>query len=115
MFGGYGRFDDCCYKITKEFINQNINIHTIFVTPYIDFSYGQRLSRVCENNLYDEIIYPPIETVPLKFAIAKRNEYIVDNSDVVIIYVSRTYGGTYKAMNYAIKKNKIVINVFDLL
>lgn len=85
LFGGYGRFDDCCYKITKELVRQNVNIHTVFVTPYINFSSALRQFGVHENNLYDEIIYPPIETVPLKFVIAKRNEYIVNNSDVVIV------------------------------
>jgi hypothetical protein len=62
---------------------------------------------------YDECIYPPIETTYPKFAILRRNEWIIEKSDFIIFYVSRTFGGAYKAMKYAIKLNKKFINLYD--
>ena len=45
--------------------------------------------------LYDESIYPPIENVPPKFAIAKRNEWMMTNADFIIVYVKYNRGGAF--------------------
>lgn len=55
---------------------------------------------------YDGIVYPPIENTPKKVAILVRNEWIVRQSDVIIAYVGRTFGGAYKAVAYAKKRGK---------
>ena len=39
-----------------------------------------------------------------------RNEYMIDNSDVLIaIWTGKRYGGTFNAIQYAIRKNKRII------
>lgn len=45
----------------------------------------------------------------------KRNEYMVDKSDVVIAVISKTTGGTARCVKYAKRKNKpiIIINPND--
>lgn len=66
-----------------------------------------------KSKLYDSIIYPPIENTPPKFAIIKRNEWMVNKSDLIIAYVNRSYGGAYKSFAYAEKKKKTIINLAD--
>ncbi len=61
--------------------------------------------------MYDDIIYPPIENAPLRFAIVKRNEYMVDIADLLICFVERKYGGAYRTLLYAGRKKKRIINL----
>ncbi len=63
--------------------------------------------------LYDETIYPELEKVPYRFAISKRNEWMVDNSDLVIAFVSHSWGGAATTYRYAIRKKKQIINLAD--
>ena len=58
---------------------------------------------------YDESLYPPLENVPKRYAISKRNEFMVDNADIVIAYVVFGFGGASKTLRYAEKKRKRTI------
>lgn len=61
------------------------------------------------------MLYPPIEKVPLKFAISKRNNWMVENSDLVIAYVNHSFGGAYKTLQAAKRKKKRIINICDFV
>ena len=63
------------------------------------------------SGLYDDSIFPPIEKTPLKFAISKRNEWMIKNSDLIIAYVNHTYGGAYKSLSTAIRMKKKILNI----
>ena len=64
------------------------------------------------NCMYDDIIIPDeLAFVHYKSAITKRNRWMIDNSDVVIVYVIRNHGGAYDAMRYAERQNKTIIRV----
>lgn len=57
-------------------------------------------------------LYPEgIEKVPLRFAIVKRNEWMVEHSDVIVAYVKCSYGGASNSVRYAERKNKRIINL----
>ena len=61
---------------------------------------------------YLDTIYPNgLEKVPPKFAIIKRNEWMIDKSDIVVTYVKHDYScaSTFKTM--AEKCGKRVINI----
>ncbi len=103
--GGYGDFDNICFSIAKDLKQNNNNIKLSFVTPYI---YNSYLSKI-NFSLYDEIIYPPIENSPKRLAILKRNEWIVNQSDLIIIHVETNFGGAYQALKYSERKNKQII------
>jgi hypothetical protein len=49
--------------------------------------------------------------VPSKFAIIKRNEWIVEQSDLIVVYCLRSFGGAYNALKYAKRKNKKIIEL----
>jgi uncharacterized phage-like protein YoqJ len=110
--GGYGAFDSLASEaidiLRKSY--PDTYIEKIYVTPYITASCKEKLDTL--KNYYDEIIYPPLENVPLRFAISRRNEWMVDNSDIIIAYVKVSFGGAAKTLEYAKrrKKNIILIN-----
>lgn len=57
-------------------------------------------------------IYPDgLESTPPKFAINKRNRWMVEQSDYVVTYVKRTFGGAAQFKALAEKKGKYVINL----
>ena len=41
----------------------------------------------------------------------KRNQWVIDNSDILIFYLNSPYGGGYQSYLYAKKKNKQIINL----
>lgn len=53
--------------------------------------------------------FPPIDNVPRKFAISKRNEWMVDVSDVVVSYVTHSWGGAAATAKYAMRKKKRIL------
>lgn len=103
LLGGYGEFDLLCAKTVKMLKAKYPSIKSVLVIPY--------LNRDFDKSIYDCTEYPPIEKTPPRYAIIKRNEYMINKSDVVISYIRRKWGGAYKTYQYALKKDKIVIEV----
>ena len=52
-----------------------------------------------------------IETVPKRFAISYRNKWMVEQSDIVVTYVARTYGGAWQFKTMAERQGKMVIEL----
>ena len=68
-----------------------------------------------EKNKYDNLtntIYPEgLETVPKRFAISWRNKWMIQQSDVVVTYVTHNFGGAWQFKGMAERLNKHVINL----
>lgn len=109
--GGYGAFDSLVSKSIDELRSSmnGIKIEKIFVTPYILPSYKERNDSMRRH--YDEILYPPLETVPYRLAIIRRNEWMVDQAEVVIAYVRHSWGGAAQTLAYAEKRKKKIIRL----
>ncbi len=105
LLGGYGEFDLLCAQSVKELKKNHSYIKSILVIPYIGKDFNRKL--------YDFSEYPPIENVPKRFAILKRNQYMIDCSDAVIAYISHSFGGAYNSYKYARRKNKHVVSLFS--
>jgi len=113
--GGYGDFDEICARACRELKQEYDDIEVVYVTPYISLSEQAKIKEMQSYGLCDTSIYPPIENVPLRFAISKRNEWMMTNADLIIAYVNRSYGGAYKSLQVAKRKKKKIINIYDLL
>ena len=109
--GGYGDFDNHCASLCREIKKTHSNCEVVFVTPYITAAQQDKMKYLLDAKYYDSTVYPPLENVLPRFAISKRNEWMVDQSDLVIAYVSHDYGGAYKTLLYARKKKKDIINL----
>ena len=106
--GGYGAFDSLCLRTLSELKKEFQDIELIFITPYIDKTYSKLEFAKYH---YDDVIFPPLESVPRKFAILKRNEWMVEEADLVIAYVKYSWGGAAKTLEYAKRKKKTIINL----
>lgn len=109
--GGYGQFDSMCAAICTNLKRSNFKVKVCYITPYITEQHQRKIKEYLQCNMYDEVIYPPLETIPLKFAISKRNEWMVSQADIIIAYVTHTYGGAYTTLRYAERKKKKIINL----
>ena len=59
-------------------------------------------------------IYPDgLETTPRKFAISKRNRWMVERADAVVTYVFRPFGGAAQFKALAEKKKKQIIELWN--
>ena len=112
LVGDYGDFDSLvasvCLTLKKEYPHIEVCLVLPYYRPHIDDYTQQRYNR------FDSIITPPLEDTPYRYRIVKANQYIVDQADTVIAYV-RSSGGAAKTMEYALKKDKNVINLADKL
>ena len=77
-------------------------IRSVLVLPYLDREY--------DASAYNETVYPPLENVPKRYAISKRNEYMVDMADIVIAYVVYSLGGAFKTLEYAKRRQKKIVH-----
>lgn len=111
--GGYGQFDGLVSRAIDEMKKRHPEIKSkkIFVTPYITESAQENMKYI--KDYYDEILYPPLENVPPKYAIAKRNEWMIRHSKILIAYVTHSWGGAAKTLEYARKKRLAVYYIKD--
>lgn len=105
--GGYGDFDLLCLKALLNIKKERRGCQMVLITPYLNTP--KHLKDKLD--LFDQLIYPPIETVPIKFAIVARNKWMIDKADLIISYINRDYGGAYSALSYAKRKKKRIINL----
>ncbi len=99
--GGYGHFDQLSATVINGWKTTYPHIKSALVLPYLNFS--------GDLSPYDFTIYPPLESVPPRFAIPKRNEWMVQQSDVIVAYVLHDWGGAAATLRYAQRKQKIIV------
>jgi len=109
LMGGNGAFDGFALRCGKAYKTAHPDATLLFVTPYLDPEYLAR--RNIEWSDFDGVVVPPIEGTPPKYAIRRRNEYMVDQADLVIAYVDRIRGGAYTTLCYAYKRSKAYCNL----
>ena len=119
LIGSHGEFDRLALSTClnyKNTVNNNIAINVVLtsLSALNKDEYG--FSKVdfydksnCETMFYD------VEDIYYKNRITYSNKKMVDNCDLVICYVNmKTYkSGAKTAVNYALKQNKKVINLFE--
>lgn len=106
--GGYGDFDEFAKEICVEYKKSHYNARLIFVTPYPDEKYLNKIAPL--ENGYDEILYADISSTPKRYAIPARNKWMVKESDLVIAYLDYPCGGAAQTIDYAKQIGKQYIN-----
>ena len=99
--GGYGAFDGLAAAAVKKQKKTYPHIELILVLAYLD--------RDIDTSYYDDSTYPPLERVPRRYAILRRNEWMVSASDVVVSGVTHSWGGAARTLEFAQRKNKVVL------
>ena len=102
--GNNGNFDTMVRRQLED-LSQTYPITYSVVLAYLS----------TEKNKYDNLtntIYPEgLETVPKRFAIPWRNKWMIQQSDVVVTYVTRNFGGAAQFKALAERLNKHIINL----
>lgn len=111
-FGGYGGFDSFAYDCGKKYKMNHPNISLVFVTPYFEAS-RQHTHLKYQEGMYDLILYPDMANVPPRFAISRRNRYMVEKANFIIAYVEHSWGGAYQTYKYAKRKGKVIFNLAE--
>lgn len=109
--GGYGSFDRFAARCVKEAQTTAKNIRNYLVVPYLTVAMQRELKE--REGFFDEIIYPALENVPPKYAILRRNEWMVERANLVIGYITHNFGGAARTWKYAKRKGIPLINPSD--
>ena len=108
LIGRNGEFDEYAASliklVQKGLGKENCEINLVLPYTVANLEYYE--------NYYDNVIIPEsMHNVHPKFAITLRNQWMIEQSDLVLVYVEHDRGGAYAAMKYAKKKSKEVINL----
>lgn len=106
--GAMGEFDSLFSSAVRKAKKSHPHIKLTCVKPY--FTNDINADRDYYDAMYDDVIIPPeLIGVHYKAAIKARNRWMIDNSDVILIYTVRNYGGACEAKRYAQHENKAII------
>ena len=103
--GTQGAFDRLVYQALCE-LEKKYEIEIKVVLAY--------LNRESELTYYntEKTVFPDCLTkTPPRFAISKRNDYMLQNSDYLICFLNHQFSNTYEFVLKAVKKNKKIINL----
>ena len=106
--GHQGAFDTMTRVILRELVE---------IYPHI--SYAVVLERLPERRIkeswdFSDTIYPEgLESVPPRFAVARRNEWMLSRADYVVTYITHTWGGAARFAAKALRQKKYVVNLAD--
>lgn len=106
LVGNNGNFDLIVQGVLEKIALSNASI-----------KYNIVLSRIDESAIsgnQNATLFPEgFEKFPKRFAISKRNDWLIKNSNYAIVYVQDKYSNSYKWLQKASKKRLNVINLFD--
>ena len=107
--GGYGDFDLLCGRVLHDLKREGFLFDHFYITPYL--CDDRRLKDEDFLKRYDAVIYPPLESTPPRFAILARNQWMIEQSDLIFCCVLYSDGGAGKARAYAEKVGKRIIDL----
>ena len=104
--GNQGQFDSMVYSYLKQLRKEYPYIQICVVLAYLP-------AKKSEYDDMADTMYPEIEGHP-KFAIERRNRWMIEVSDYCLCYINHTWGGAYKFSQLAKRRGKTVINIGNI-
>ena len=112
--GDMGNFDYKFASAVRILKRKYSNIKLILIKPY--FSNELNTNKEYYEHYFDDVVIPDmLSVVHTKSAITKRNRWMVENSDFIVTYVCRDFGGAYSAKKYALKIEKKIFEINEIL
>jgi len=107
LVGTHGAFDRMVQVVLKEAAERYPRISCNIVLSYLPKD---------NSELYElPTLFPEgIELAPKKFAISFSNNYMVNECDAVVCYITHDWGGAAQFVERAKKKGKAIINLADV-
>ncbi len=103
--GNQGQFDACVRTSLQALTKKYPQTHYAVVLAYMPGSKNEY------EDFSDTMLPEGIESVHPRFAISRRNDWMLRQSSFVVTYITHTWGGAYKFAEKAKKQGKIVINL----
>ena len=105
--GHQGQFDSMVYSVLKELKRKFPQIRYIVVLAYMPDEHIQEVYG-------EDTLFPDgMENVPKKFAISKRNDWMIQQSCFAVCYVHKITGSAAKFREKCIKKKLKVIDIYQ--
>ncbi len=114
FYSGFcGYFDLCCRNIIHElkFRYPQIKLTKVLYDMHPIYDGYDRLAE--EYRPYDDSVYLLNRRVPRQFAVQEIDRLVVDKVDFIVAGVTPHDCGGFAAVEYACKRKKTVISVFD--
>ena len=105
--GHQGQFDSMVYSVLKELKANYPHIRYTVVLAYMP---DEHIKKVYGE---DTLIPDGMENVPKKFAISKRNDWMIQQSEIAVCYVHKITGGAAKFREKAGKRGLQIIDVLN--
>lgn len=106
--GRQGAFDAMARAVLRELTEVYPHISYAVVLERLP---GPRDKAVCD---FSDSIFPEgLETVPPRFAISRRNEWMLRQADFVVTYITHNWGGAAQYAEKAQRQGKSVLNLAE--
>lgn len=122
LFGSKSQFNDLCYKIVSLLQKEFPFVQKIYVRAEYPYPGDEYIRYLLE--MYEGTYYPDKIKNAGRAVYVERNFEMIDKSEYCIVYFDKNYtpfqhkkrsaSGTGIAYNYAVRKQKEVINIFDM-
>ena len=103
--GNQGRFDAIVRGILRELVKEYPSINYAVVLAYMPCSQNEN------EDTSDTMLPEGIELVHPRYAISWRNNWMLQQSDYVVTYITHSWGGAAKFADKATKQGKTVFNI----
>ena len=104
--GNHGNFDCIVQNVLNE-----LRVDYPYIRCFLVLSYMPQSPEKGRKRILETILPYEVATALPRFAISKRNEWMLAHSDTVVTYVKRSFGGAEKYKRMAIGKGKRVIEL----
>ena len=105
LVGHQGQFDGMVRSCLQSLQIQYPNIRYSVVLAYLP------MQKRDFDDFSDAVFPEGSEFVPPKFAVDRRNRYLIDEADICLCYVNQAWGGAYKFAKQAKRLGLRVINL----
>lgn len=105
--GHQGQFDAIVYHALQELKKTYAHIRVIVALAYMP-------GKKTDTAHYENTLLPDgIESIPPRYAISYRNDWMLKQADYAVTYITHSFGGAYQYAEKAIRQKKPVINLAD--
>ena len=109
LVGNEGAFDSMVSRSLIELSEVYPQIRYSVVLAYLP------KATATEKPIHPTVYPEGLETVPPRFAISKRNLWMLNQAETIIVFVTVPMGNSFRLMKQAKAKRKTVINIADYL
>lgn len=110
--GGRGNFDAMAAQAVRQLKKCHTQLTLSLLLSHLPVKNNENTLYLQQQ--YDELVYlEGLELGLQRFAICKRNRLMVAQSDYIIFYVHKEFGGAYAALKYAKSQKKNFVNLSE--